>query len=125
MSKKRLHSTTLADIVAPLPPAPGPPVEGVPSPARRDQFVDDEGQLWQKVRGPLRRRLTRRLVTHADALIIGEVGGGQFRHVSATDRLTTWRQVQDRLMAAYRPSYTPYEFVSAEGRTLLYIEESC
>ncbi|MGW0612101.1 hypothetical protein [Streptomyces sp. NPDC002788] len=125
MPNKRLRNATLAEIVASLPPAPDPPVEWVRSPAGREEFVDDEGQLWRKVRGPLHRRLTQRLATQADALIIGEAGGGEFRHVPATDRLATWNQIKDRLMADCIPSYAPYEFVSTDGLTLLYIEESC
>ncbi|MET8572045.1 hypothetical protein [Streptomyces sp. NPDC004783] len=125
MPNKRPRNVTLAEIVASLPPAPDPPVEWVRSPAGREEFVDDEGQLWRKVRGPLHRRLTQRLATQADALIIGVAGGGEFRHVPATDRLATWNQIKDRLMADCTPSYAPYEFVSTDGLTLLYIEESC
>ncbi|MEU3305268.1 hypothetical protein ABZ729_36470 [Streptomyces sp. NPDC006678] len=125
MPNKRPRNATLAEIVASLPPAPDPPVEWVRSPAGREEFVDDEGQLWRKVRGPLHRRLTQRLATQADALIIGEAGGGQFRHVPATDRLATWNKIKGRLMADDIPSYAPYEFVSTDGLTLLYIEESC
>ncbi|MFJ8804405.1 hypothetical protein [Streptomyces sp. NPDC102487] len=43
----------------------------------------------------------------------------------ATDRLATWNQIKDQLMADCILSYAPYEFVSTDGLTLLYIEESC
>ncbi|MBH5334762.1 hypothetical protein IHE55_08130 [Streptomyces pactum] len=125
MPNKRPRNATLAEMVASLPPAPDPPVEWVRSPAGCEEFVDDEGQLWRKVRGPLHPRLTRRLVTQADALIIGEGGGGEFRHVPAADRLATWDRIKDRLMVDRTPGYAPYEFVSADGLTLLYIEENC
>ncbi|MFF9160926.1 hypothetical protein ACF081_11790 [Streptomyces longwoodensis] len=125
MPHKRPRNATLAEMVASLPPAPDPPAEGVPSPAGREEFVDDEGRLWRKVRGPLHQRLAQRLATQADALIIGEGGGGEFRHVPACDRLATWNRIKDRLMADCTPSYAPFEFVSAEGLTLLYVEESC
>ncbi|MFJ8540640.1 hypothetical protein ACIRFH_01235 [Streptomyces sp. NPDC093586] len=125
MPGKRPRNATLAEIVASLPPAPEPPVEWMPSPAGREEFADDEGRLWRKVRGPLHRRLARRLVTRADELIIGEGAGERFRHVPATERIAAWHQIEDRLMAECTPSYAPYEFVSADGLTLLYIEESC
>jgi hypothetical protein len=125
MSKKHPRTRSLAEIVASL-PRPREPLGGwVQSPAGRSEFVDDVGQLWQKVRGPLDRKLARRLLTHADTLIIGEGGGGRFRHVPADDRLAAWNDIEDRLSADTIPSYVPYQFVSAEGLTLLYIEESC
>ncbi|MET9775658.1 hypothetical protein ABZ023_15630 [Streptomyces sp. NPDC006367] len=125
MPDKRPRKATLAEVLASLPPAPDPPVAWVPSPAGREEFADDEGRLWRKVRGPLHRRLARRLVARADVLIIGEGGGERFRPVPATERIAAWRQIEDRLLAECTPSYVPYEFVSTDGLTLLYIEESC
>ncbi|MFI6039196.1 hypothetical protein ACIBBD_34730 [Streptomyces sp. NPDC051315] len=128
MSRKRQRTPTLAETVASLPPvqsSEGEDAQGVLSPAGREEFVDDTGQRWQKVRGPLHPRLAQRLVVQADELIIGEGGGGQFRHVPPEDRLETWHAIKHRLDADGTPGYRPFAFSSAEGRTLLYIEEDC
>ncbi|MFD5272076.1 hypothetical protein [Streptomyces sp. NPDC058335] len=128
MSRKRQHPPTLAETVASLPPvrsSEGEEVQEVLSPASCKEFVDDTGRRWQKVRGPLHPRLAQRLLAQDAELIIGEGGGGQFRHVPSDDRLTTWHAIKDRLDSDRTPSYRPFEFSSAEGRTLLYIEEDC
>ncbi|MFC7220250.1 hypothetical protein ACFQLX_19080 [Streptomyces polyrhachis] len=125
MAKNRPRSVTLAEIVASLPPAPEPSVEGVLSPAGRKEFVDDTGRRWLRVRGPLDPRVARRLVARADALIVGEVGGGRLRHVPPADRETTWHRVKERPTGDSVPGYAPYEFVSEDGMTLLYFEEGC
>jgi hypothetical protein len=128
MSKKRQHPPTLAETLASLPPTSGSAGEDVReglSPAGRTEFVDDTGRLWQKVRGPLQPRLAQRLMTQADELIIGEGGGERFRHVGSDDRLATWHAIKDRLDSDGTPSYRPFQFSSADGRTLLYIEEDC
>ncbi|MFF1908586.1 hypothetical protein [Kitasatospora sp. NPDC058218] len=125
MPKKRPHAATLSEMTAALPPVQYRYGEGVPSPAGSEEFVDDKGHRWRKVRGPLHRNLTKRLATQADALIIGEGAGGHFRHVSPGDRLAVWHEIKHRLNTDEAPSYHPYEFASADGLTLLYIEESC
>ncbi|MFJ7276794.1 hypothetical protein [Kitasatospora sp. NPDC098663] len=126
MPKKRHRAATLAEITAALPPVEYWYGEGIPSPAGRAEFTDDDGRLWQKVRGPLHRNLARRLATQADELIVGEGAGGHFRHVPPADRLAAWHEIKDRLHGDEAPSYHPYEFASADGLlTLLYIEESC
>ncbi|MEV5316691.1 hypothetical protein AB0K92_03275 [Streptomyces sp. NPDC052687] len=100
-------------------------VLGGPSPAGRDEFTDDTGRRWRKVRGPLHPRLGRRLAARADAFVIGEGAGERFRHVASGDRLPAWRAIEDRLDSPLTPSYRAFEFRSAEGMTLLYVEESC
>lgn len=125
MPKKRPHAATLAEMTAALPPLQHWYGEGAPSPAGSMEFTDDEGRRWRKVRGPLHRNLAKRLVTQADALIIGEGAGGHLRRVPPDDRLAAWREVEDRLNADEAPSYDPYEFASADGLTLLYVEETC
>ncbi|MGW3071869.1 MULTISPECIES: hypothetical protein [unclassified Kitasatospora] len=126
MPRKRRRPETMAEITAALPPVEYWYGEGIPSPASRTEFTDDDGRLWRKVRGPLHRNLARRLATQANVLIVGEGAGGHFRHVPAADRLAAWHEIKDRLHADEAPSYHPYEFASADGLlTLLYIEESC
>ncbi|MEV7778058.1 hypothetical protein [Kitasatospora sp. NPDC088351] len=125
MSEKRSQTTTLAEMMAALPPARDSYGRGIPSPAGREEFVDDTGQRWRKVRGPLQRNLAKRLALQADEMIIGEGGGGHFRHVPSTGRATTWHAIKNLLGATCTPSYRPYEFASGDGRTLLYVEESC
>ncbi|QIJ63756.1 hypothetical protein [Streptomyces sp. JB150] len=106
-------------------PAVGDDVLGGPSPAGRAEFTDDAGRRWRKVRGPLHPRLGRRLAARADAFVIGEGAGERFRHVASGDRLPAWRAIEDRLDSPLTPSYRAFEFRSAEGMTLLYVEESC
>jgi hypothetical protein len=143
MSRKRKHAPALAETVAAPPPAeplesPGSPKSsessessegdgllGGPSPAGREEFADDTGRRWRKVRGPLHPRLAKRLVAQADEFVIGEGGGERFRHVASGDRLPAWQAVKDRLDSELTPSYRAFEFRSADGTTLLYIEESC
>ncbi|MEU9133921.1 MULTISPECIES: hypothetical protein [unclassified Kitasatospora] len=125
MPKKRPHTTTLAEMMAALPQVQYWYDEGVPSPAGSEEFVDNEGRRWRKIRGPLHRNLAKRLATQADELIIGEGAGGHFRHVPSGDRLAAWHEIKHRLNAGETPSYHPYEFASTDGLTLLYIEESC
>ena len=146
MSRKRKHTPALAETVAAPPPAEplespgsakspespespesseGDGLLGGPSPAGREEFADDTGRRWRKVRGPLHPRLAKRLVAQADEFVIGEGGGERFRHVAAGYRLPAWRAVKDRLDSEHTPSYRAFEFRSADGTTLLYIEESC
>ncbi len=125
MPRKRPRATTFVETMAALPQARYRYGEGVPSPAGREEFVDEEGNRWRKVRGPLHRALTKRLVTQADALIIGVGAGGRLRQVLPEDRPATWKKIKDRLHANEAPGYHPYEFASSDGLTLLYVEESC
>ncbi|MFD7301907.1 hypothetical protein ACFV83_13410 [Streptomyces pharetrae] len=128
MSRKRKHAPTLAETVAALPPAghtedTGP--DGGPSPAGREEFVDDTGRRWRKVRGPLHPSLARRLVAQADEFIVGEGSGERLRHVPSGGRLPAWQAIRDRLDSELTPGFRAFEFRSAEGTTLLYVEESC
>ncbi|WP_380284027.1 hypothetical protein [Kitasatospora purpeofusca] len=126
MSKKRPRAATLAEVTADLPPVEHPYREGVLSPAGRTEFVDDRGQRWRKVRGPLQPRLVKRLLTAADAVIIGVGAGFEYRHIAPEDRADTWQTVKDRLSdTGESPTYRPFEFASADGRTLLYLDECC
>ncbi|MFE6867189.1 hypothetical protein ACFVFS_11555 [Kitasatospora sp. NPDC057692] len=126
MSKKRPRAATLADVTAALPPVEHPYREGVLSSAGRAEFVDDRGQRWRKVRGPLHPRLAKRLLSTADEVIIGVGAGFDYRHIAPADRADTWQAVKDRLEdAGESPTYRPFEFASADGRTLLYLDECC
>ncbi|MET8701289.1 hypothetical protein ABZW10_20840 [Kitasatospora sp. NPDC004723] len=126
MPRKRPRTATMAELTAGLPPVQYTYGAGVPSPGGRAEFVDDLGQRWRKVRGPLDPRLVKRLLTTADAVIVGGAGGFAFRHIAAADRADTWQAVKNRLSdTGESPTYRPFEFVSADGRTLLYLEEWC
>ncbi|GAA1402177.1 hypothetical protein GCM10009639_45390 [Kitasatospora putterlickiae] len=126
MSKKHPRAATLADITAALPPVRYSHGVAAPSPAGRAEFVDDRGQRWRKVRGPLHPRLVKRLLATADAVIIGRNGGFAFDHITPADRPGIWPAVKDRLAdLGESPAYGPFEFAAADGRTLLYLEEWC
>ncbi|MFD0256992.1 hypothetical protein ACFXKJ_39625 [Kitasatospora indigofera] len=97
----------------------------LPSPAGAREFVDDEGLLWRKVRGPLERRLAARMVGTADVMIIGWGAGQDLGHLEPEERAEAWAAVKNSLQVRAIPSFTPYEFATEDGLTLLYIEESC
>ncbi|MFJ2804920.1 hypothetical protein [Kitasatospora sp. NPDC087271] len=122
---KKPQSQSFRDLVASMPPSDDWYGAGVPSPAGLDEFTDDEGQQWHKVRSRLQPRLAKRLMTTADVVIVGEGAGSRFRHVSKAERSEVWGEVGTRLHASVGPSYEACEFVSASGLSMLYLEESC
>ncbi|MFJ1751418.1 hypothetical protein [Kitasatospora sp. NPDC088134] len=125
MSKKRHRAKPFSELLISLPPAVDWYGTGLPSPAGVDEFLDGEGGRWRKVRGPFERRLAKRLLTSADVVIVGEGVGTRLRRIPLSERLEFWTQVNDRFNTADTPGYEPYQFVSPDGLTLLYIEENC
>ncbi|MFE7562519.1 hypothetical protein [Kitasatospora sp. NPDC057500] len=126
MPKKRPRAATLAELTAGLPPVQYSFGASEPSPGGSTEFVDDEGQRWRRVRGPLHPRLVKRLLASADAVIIGSGGGTTLRRLAREDRAGTWQAVKNRLAdLGESPTYRAFEFVSADRRTLLYLEEWC
>lgn len=70
-------------------------------------------------------RLAKRLVRTADVMIIGEGAGDRLRCVPVEERDTAWAGIKDRIGSDGLPSYRAYQFHSADGRQLLYIEQTC
>ncbi|MFJ5100502.1 hypothetical protein [Streptomyces sp. NPDC088554] len=70
-------------------------------------------------------RLAKRLVRAADVMIIGEGASDRLWCVPAEERDAAWAGIKDRIDSDDLPSYRPYQFNSADGRDLLYIEQSC
>ncbi|MER7756060.1 hypothetical protein [Kitasatospora sp. NPDC097643] len=96
-------------------------------------FVDADGCRWRLVRGPVDPRLAKRLAAGADEMTLG---GWDRWHEDFPDELMpvllapqeredAWREVRDRFDAPQPPSHQAYEFVSEDGRTLLYIDTWC
>ncbi|MFF2073887.1 hypothetical protein ACFVXG_03930 [Kitasatospora sp. NPDC058162] len=125
MAKKNRREPTLSEVLAGLPPSTNAPGGFIPSPADRDEFTDESGFTWQKIRGPIERRLAARLVENADVMIVGWGAGQELRHLATEERGAVWKEIKDRLRTPNIPSYRPFEYASADGLSLLYIEENC
>ncbi|GAA2985503.1 hypothetical protein GCM10010447_12820 [Streptomyces fulvorobeus] len=106
---------------------PAEPVDGplALSPAGTGELVDADGCRWLVHRGPLDVRLAKRRVRTADVMIIGEGAGDRLRCVPPEERDAAWASIKDRIDSDGLPSYQPYQFTSADGRELLYIEQTC
>ncbi|MER5210330.1 hypothetical protein ABT063_07065 [Streptomyces sp. NPDC002838] len=128
MPKKRspgTGKTGFAEVIASMQPVETGEGNLVPSPATAGEFVDEQGCLWTKSRGPLDPRSAKRLVRTADDMIIGEGAGDVLRSVPHDDRQAAWANIEDRLDSSELHTYQAYEFASANGRTLVYFEEFC
>lgn len=121
-SPRTVSFTALLESLDPADPDDGPLVL---SPAGAGELVDADGCRWTVSRGPLDARLAKRLVHSADVMIIGESAGDRLRPVPTGERDAAWAGVKDHLTGDDLPSYRPYQFASADDRTLLYIEQSC
>ncbi|MEV5429503.1 hypothetical protein [Streptomyces sp. NPDC052701] len=130
MPKRRPPATGFADVVASVTAsgaeACGECSDGLTglSPAGSGELVDGEGCRWTRRRGPLGPRLARRLMRTADTVIVGERAGEVLRSVPAGDRAAEWAGLKDRLDSP-EPVCQAHEFCAPDGRTLLYVEESC
>lgn len=125
MPKKLPRTVSFAAVLETLGPADPDDGAHVLSPAGSGELVDADGCRWAVNRGPLDVRLAKRLVRSADVMIIGESAGDHLRPVPGEERDAAWAGIKDRVYSDDRPSYRPYHFTSADGRTLLYIEQSC
>ncbi|MCP3818694.1 hypothetical protein NLX86_11370 [Streptomyces sp. A3M-1-3] len=125
MSKKRPRTVSFAAVLESLGSADPDDGPDVLSPAGSGEIVDADGCRWAVSRGPLDVRLAKRLVRSADVMIVGESAGDRQRPVPARERDAAWARIKDRIDSDGLPSYQPYEFASADGRKLLYIEQTC
>ncbi|MGC2997805.1 hypothetical protein ACPF8X_05195 [Streptomyces sp. G35A] len=126
MPKKRTPDKSFAEVMASLEPGEGAdPATGRLSPASVGELVDQQGCPWTKNRGPLDVRLTRRLVSGADEMIIGEGAGEVLRPVPAEGREEAWTLIRDGLDTPESGRYRAFDFRSEDGRVLLYVEEFC
>jgi hypothetical protein len=125
MSKKHPRTVSLATVLEFLGPADPDDGPLVLSPAGSGEIIDADGCRWAVSRGPLDVRLAKRLVRSADVMIIGESAGDHLRPVPAGERDAAWASIKGRIDSHDLPSYQPYQFASADGRTLLYIEQTC
>ncbi|MBV2155019.1 hypothetical protein [Kitasatospora sp. SUK 42] len=127
-SKPRRRTGGFAEVLAALPPATG--TAGGPYrqyPVAAGGFLDARGRYWRLARGPLERRLAKRLMTDADEMTLGDWGGGwhedfpdDFVPVLLTpeERPAAWQ-------AALAEDHQAYEFRAEGGLTLLYLDISC
>ncbi|WP_433544570.1 hypothetical protein ACQPZG_05315 (plasmid) [Streptomyces sp. CA-294286] len=125
MPKKRPRTVSFAVVLESLEPAEPDGGPFVLSPAGAGELADADGCRWKVLRGPLDVRLAKRLVHGADVMIIGEGAGDRLRCVPVEEKGAAWAGIKDRIGSEGLPSYQPYQFISADGRQLLYIEQTC
>ncbi|MFJ3216282.1 hypothetical protein ACIPLC_10225 [Kitasatospora sp. NPDC086801] len=130
-SKPRRRTGGFADLLVALPPREeddGFPLG--PHPLAAGGFVDADGCRWRLARGPLHPRRAKRLAVEADAMTLG-AWHQDFPDalvpvlLAPEERPAAWLEVRDRFDAPDPPSHQAYEFVAADGRTLLYINTRC
>jgi hypothetical protein len=102
------------------------------SPGGAGQLTDPDGRQWTVARRRLDLRVVRRMLRRADVpVLLGEGGGFQLRWVASSERLAIWERVRDCYAGpSGSPSscaieYMGYEFATANGDQLLYLEQWC
>ncbi|MFF2079187.1 hypothetical protein ACFVXG_31090 [Kitasatospora sp. NPDC058162] len=117
----------VAEVAATLPPAPGGSTGPYRlTPVAASGFLDAEGRYWRLARGPLERRLAKRLATGADEMTLGHWDGW---HEDFPDALIPVLLTPEERPAAWlralAEDHRAYEFRAADGRTLLYLDVDC
>ncbi|MFD8754831.1 hypothetical protein ACFV0O_28170 [Kitasatospora sp. NPDC059577] len=125
-NKPRRRSGGFAEVLAALPPQEEHERLDVRDPIGSGGFLDGAGCYWRLVRGPVDRRLARRLAAGADELTLGLRGRW---HEDFPDRFVPVLLAPEERPAAWRAAcaedHRAYEFRAADGRTLLYLDVSC
>ncbi|GAA3014011.1 hypothetical protein [Kitasatospora sp. NPDC057738] len=125
-SKPRRRTGGFADVLAALPPQEERQCRNLDDPLASGGFVDAGGRYWRLARGPVDRRLAKRLAVGADEMTLGlrgeleEVSPGVFVPALLTpeERPAVWRE-------ACELDHLAYEFRASGGRTLLYLVVFC
>ncbi|MFE7524553.1 hypothetical protein ACFU7Y_02380 [Kitasatospora sp. NPDC057542] len=126
-SKPRRRTGGFAEVLAALPPKDEDDDSWVlHDPLKSGGFVDSEGRYWRLARGPVDRRLAKRLAVHADEMTLGlwgrlhEASPGFFvpSLLAPEERPGAW-------LEASALEYLAYEFRASGGRTLLYLVVFC
>ncbi|MFG2823773.1 hypothetical protein ACGFX4_30655 [Kitasatospora sp. NPDC048365] len=93
------------------------------------ELLDPDDNRWHFVRGPLDLRAAKRLVLTAHTVLEGYLHCPDPEHltvVADTDRRTFWqtikRGLEDRQGEVY---HVAYEFGSAEGRRMVFLNRHC
>ncbi|MFJ6618655.1 hypothetical protein ACIQOW_13900 [Kitasatospora sp. NPDC091335] len=127
-SKPRRRSGGFAEVLAALPPKDGESEQReLHDPLASGGFLDAGGRYWRPARGPVDRRLARRLAVDADEMALGlagrldEVSPGRFvpALLTAEERAEAW------LRACSAEAYWAYEFRASGGQSLLYLVIHC
>ncbi|MFE6054478.1 hypothetical protein ACFQ6N_27300 [Kitasatospora sp. NPDC056446] len=131
-SKPRRRTGGFAEVLSALPP--GPDTDGRSGaaagprefPVSAGGFLDAGGRYWRLARGPLERRLAKRLAARADEMTLGPWGRWHEDYpdwfvpvlLTPEERPAAWS-------AALDEDFLAYEFRAGDGRTLLYLDISC
>ncbi|MFF7995786.1 hypothetical protein ACFZDG_39200 [Kitasatospora xanthocidica] len=125
-SKPRPRSGGFAEVLAALPPKEEHEYREAVDPIGSGGFLDGAGRYWRLVRGPVDRRLAKRLAAGADEMTLGRWGRW---HEDFPDRfvpvLLTPEERPAAWLSACAEDHRAYEFHAVDGRTLLYLEISC
>ncbi|MEV7187979.1 hypothetical protein [Kitasatospora sp. NPDC093102] len=126
-SKPRRRTGGFAEILAALPPKDEDDDRWVlHDPLGSGGFVDAEGRYWRLARGPVDRRLAKRLAVDADEMTLGlwgelhEASPGFF-----VPSLLTPEERPGAWLEASALDYRAYEFRASGGRRLLYLVVFC
>ncbi|MFD4661229.1 hypothetical protein ACFWP2_37090 [Kitasatospora sp. NPDC058444] len=126
MTNKRRRGGGFAEVLAALPRKEERAYWNLDDPLESGGFVDAEGRYWRLVRGPVDRRLAKRLAVDADEMTLGLWGR---LHESSPDVFVPALLTPEERPAAWRDAcaldYRAYEFRASGDRTLLYLAVSC
>ncbi|MFE7637475.1 hypothetical protein DR950_39865 [Kitasatospora xanthocidica] len=124
--KPRRRAGGFAEVLAALPPKEEHEYWNLDDPLASGGFVDAGGRYWRLARGPVDRRLAKRLAVDADEMTLGlwgrlhEASPGVFVPALLTpeERPAAW-------LDASALEYLAYEFRASGDRTLLYLVVRC
>ncbi|MFD7448754.1 hypothetical protein [Kitasatospora sp. NPDC059827] len=116
----------IAEVAATLPPADGSSGPHRLTPVAAGGFQDARGCYWRLARGPLDRRLAKRLAAGADEMTLGGWDGWHEDFPEAlVPVLLTPEERPAAWLSALAEDHHAYEFRAADGRTLLYLHICC
>ncbi|MFJ9844415.1 hypothetical protein ACIRYZ_28965 [Kitasatospora sp. NPDC101155] len=125
-SKPRLRTGGFAEVLAALPSREAHAPRSREHPVAAGGFLDADGCYWRLARGPLERRLAKRLAVGADEMTLGD---WDCWHEDFPDALVPVLLAPEERPAAWRKAsaedHQAYEFRAAGGRTLLYLDVFC
>ncbi|MFE5586745.1 hypothetical protein [Kitasatospora sp. NPDC056531] len=125
-SKPRRRTGGFAEVLATLPPKGAHGSGSREHPVSAGGFLDADGCYWRLARGPVERRLAKRLAVGADEMTLGAWDGW---HEDFPDALVPVLLAPEERPAAWRKAsvedHRAYEFRATGGRTLLYLDVSC